>query len=234
MKRSPRFYPVGSAVLMGALAVGFLGWISPWLNFGMGRMKMDVTISPGEVQGLKRLGELAAPDERFATNKHAVDTLRSLPDRSSLRHAVRAPVLIEGYEYKSVTALRGLRPCFARTTSSSAPPTRRRYTISPRHGTFVGLSPVLAPTFPCPAHCLHGWSRSRTAATLRFIESINPPHFHEPKRHHRDVSLRARPETVTLSRDQGAVGRALLLSARLHRSPLHTHHGRGTSVRFGT
>ena len=106
MKRSPRFSTVGSAILMGALAVGFLGWITPWLNFGMGRMKMDVTVSPGEVQGLKRLGELAAPDERFATNKHAVDTLRSLPDRSYAYGTLsERPVLLEGYEYKSVTAL---------------------------------------------------------------------------------------------------------------------------------
>ena len=106
MKRSPRFSTVGSAILMGALAVGFLGWITPWLNFGMGRMKMDVTVSPGEVQGLKRLGELAAPDERFATNKHAVDTLRSLPDRSYAYGTLsERPVLLEGYLYKSVTAL---------------------------------------------------------------------------------------------------------------------------------
>ena len=43
---------VGSAILMGVLMIGFLAWITPWLNFGMGRMKMDITISPGEVQGL--------------------------------------------------------------------------------------------------------------------------------------------------------------------------------------
>ena len=61
MKRSRRFSMVGSAILMGVLLIGFLAWITPWLNFGLGRMKMDVTISPGEVQGLKRLGELAAP-----------------------------------------------------------------------------------------------------------------------------------------------------------------------------
>ena len=42
---------VVSAILMGVLMIGFLAWITPWLNFGMGRMKMDVTISPGEVQG---------------------------------------------------------------------------------------------------------------------------------------------------------------------------------------
>src|SRR5208337_4703241 len=61
MKRSRRFSAVASAILMGVLLIGFMAWITPWLNFGMGRMKMDITITPGEVQGLKRLGELAAP-----------------------------------------------------------------------------------------------------------------------------------------------------------------------------
>jgi hypothetical protein len=98
MKRSRRFSMVSSAILMGVLMIGFLAWITPWLNFGMGRMKMDVTISPGEVQGLKRLGELAARDERFATNKHDVD---SSADKSGRSYAYAAlserPVLLEGY-----------------------------------------------------------------------------------------------------------------------------------------
>ena len=59
MKRSRGSSMFVSATLMGVLMIGFLAWITPWLNFGMGRMKMDVTISSGEVQGLKRLGELA-------------------------------------------------------------------------------------------------------------------------------------------------------------------------------
>jgi hypothetical protein len=98
MKWSRRSSMVLSATLMGVLMIGFLSWITPWLNFGMGRMKMDVTISPGEVQGLKRLGELAARDERFATNKHDVD---SSADKSGRSYAYAAlserPVLLEGY-----------------------------------------------------------------------------------------------------------------------------------------
>ena len=39
----------------------------------MGEVKTDITYPPGEVRGLRRLGELMAPDERFATNKHALD-----------------------------------------------------------------------------------------------------------------------------------------------------------------
>ena len=51
-KHSLRFAMVGSAILMGVLSIGFLAWVTPWLNYGQGRMKMDVTLSPGEVQGL--------------------------------------------------------------------------------------------------------------------------------------------------------------------------------------
>ncbi|MGA9471782.1 MAG: hypothetical protein WBV36_04920 [Terriglobales bacterium] len=98
MKWSPRSSMVVSATLMGVLMIGFLAWITPWLNFGMGRMKMDVTISPGEVKGLKRLGELAGRDERFATNKHDVDSLANKSGRSYAYAALsERPVLLEGY-----------------------------------------------------------------------------------------------------------------------------------------
>ena len=36
MKRSPRSSKVVSAALMGVLMVGFLAWVTPWLNFGLG------------------------------------------------------------------------------------------------------------------------------------------------------------------------------------------------------
>ena len=36
MKRSRHFSAVGSAVLMGALMVGFLAWTTEWLRYGMG------------------------------------------------------------------------------------------------------------------------------------------------------------------------------------------------------
>ncbi len=98
MKRSQRFSRAGSAIFMGVLMIGFLAWITPWLNFGMGRMKMDVTISPGEVQGLKRLNELAGRDERFATNKHDVDSSANKSGRSYAYAALsERPPLLEGY-----------------------------------------------------------------------------------------------------------------------------------------
>jgi hypothetical protein len=98
MKRNHRFSMVGSAILMGVLMIGFLAWITPWLNFAKGRMKMDVTISSGEVQGLKRLGDLATREERFATNKHDVDASANKSGRSYAYAALsERPVLLEGY-----------------------------------------------------------------------------------------------------------------------------------------
>ena len=110
MKRSRRFSTVGSAILMGVLLIGFLAWITPWLNFGLGRMKMDITLTPGEVRGLNRLGELAAPGERFATNKHAVDSVAIDRERSYAYATLsERPVLLEGYMYHSETALPGFK-----------------------------------------------------------------------------------------------------------------------------
>jgi hypothetical protein len=106
MKRIRRFSTAGSAILMSLLLIGFLAWITPWLNFGLGRMKMDVTLTPGEVRGLNRLGFLAATDERFATNKHSVEGFDALPERSYAYAALsERPVLIEGYSYQGVSAL---------------------------------------------------------------------------------------------------------------------------------
>jgi hypothetical protein len=100
MKRFHRFSATGSAILMGGLVVGFLAWTPNWLRYGMGRVKTGITYTPGEVRGLKRLGELMAPDERFATNKHALDKESLAPpnERSYGYSALsERPVLLEGY-----------------------------------------------------------------------------------------------------------------------------------------
>lgn len=111
MKRHGSFSMAGSAVLLSVLMIGFLAWITPWLNFGMGRMKMDVTLAPGEVTGLYRLRSLAAPDERFATNKHLVDTVATNRNRSYSYDALsERPVLLEGYEYHDVRVLPWFKP----------------------------------------------------------------------------------------------------------------------------
>jgi hypothetical protein len=104
MKRSSGFATAGSTILMGALLIGFLAWITPWANYGLGRMKMDVTLTPGEVRGLKRLSELAAPGERFATNKHEIPTIPDRPMRSYAYAALAEhPVLLEGYLFHTRT-----------------------------------------------------------------------------------------------------------------------------------
>ena len=105
-KRSEWFRAVGSGIVMAGLAIGFFAWITPWLNFGMGRMRMDVTLTPGEVQGLGQLAAIAPPGERFATNKHSVNSLNAMRERSYGYEALaQRPVLLEGYEYKGVSAL---------------------------------------------------------------------------------------------------------------------------------
>jgi hypothetical protein len=79
--------------------LGFSGWIAPWINFGLGRQKMDVTLTPGEVQGLKRFHDLSKSGERFATDKHLVPSLPMNPERSYAYGALsERPVLIEGYK----------------------------------------------------------------------------------------------------------------------------------------
>jgi hypothetical protein len=108
MKRSRQFSTVGSAVLMGALMVGFLAWTTDWLRYGMGEVKTDITYMPSEVRGLRRLGELMAPDERFATNKHALNVDSLLPpiERSYGYSALsERPVLLEGYLDRGETDL---------------------------------------------------------------------------------------------------------------------------------
>jgi hypothetical protein len=108
MKRSRRCSTVGSAVLMGALLVGFLAWTPSWLRYGMGGVKTSITYAPSEVRGLRRLGELMTPDERFATNKHALD-MESLapPNERSYGYSALSerPVLLEGYLARGETSL---------------------------------------------------------------------------------------------------------------------------------
>lgn len=106
MKRNERFAVVGSAILMSVLTIGFLAWITPWVDYGLGRMKMDVTLMPGEVQGLQRFRELAPADARFATNRHEIASLAARRERSYAYGGFsERPVLIEGYLDRGITAL---------------------------------------------------------------------------------------------------------------------------------
>ena len=110
MKRNQRFSNMSSAVVVCVLSIGFFAWIGPLLNFGMDRMKMDVTVTPGEVRGLERLNELSKPDERFATNKHSMDNFAGSPARSyAYGTLAERPVLLEGYAYQGVTSISGFK-----------------------------------------------------------------------------------------------------------------------------
>jgi len=108
MKRSRHFSTVVSAVLMSLLLIGFLAWIPNWLRYGTGTVKTGITYTPGEVRGLRRLGELIPPDERFATNKHALDMDSLAPPRErSYGYSALSerPVLLEGYLARGETFL---------------------------------------------------------------------------------------------------------------------------------
>ncbi len=151
---------ISSALLCGILMFGFLAWIEPWLNFGMGRQKMDVSLTAGEVQGLKRLNQLAAPGERFVTNKHDVNSLASNGARSYCYGTLsERPVLLEGYFYRGKPSSRHLKICFVTMIQCSPPRMPSRCGIWPKPIMPGGWLPGPAPTLPCNARCLSGWMR---------------------------------------------------------------------------
>ena len=95
-----------SALLMIILMTGFLAWSPDWVKIALGRVHTDITYSPGEVRGLRRLGELMTPGEIFATNKHDVDMTESGRGRSYGYSALsERPVLLEGYVARNEMAL---------------------------------------------------------------------------------------------------------------------------------
>jgi hypothetical protein len=110
MSRSQRWSLLASRGVMATLLLGFLAWITPWIDFALGRMKMDITLTAGEVQGLMRLDELSRPGEEFATNKHILDSLVTSRERSYAYGAVsERPVLLEGFSYRGQSARPGFQ-----------------------------------------------------------------------------------------------------------------------------
>jgi hypothetical protein len=164
MKRSRRFSNIGSAIFMGVLMIGFLAWITPWLNFGMRRMKMDITLTPGEVQGMARLNELAAAGELFATNKHVSDSLVTNRERSYAYDTLsERPVLLEGYWYQGVRAIPGFETLlrdndliFSTATPEVLREIAKTYSVRwlvARPGTDIGLSRPLPPWLVQQQNC---------------------------------------------------------------------------------
>jgi hypothetical protein len=106
MKTGHSFSTIGSAVLAPILFLGFLAWITPWLDFGVGRMQMGITVPVGTVQGLHRLHALVQPGELFATNRHTLSSLVSRRERSYVYSALsERPVLLEGYQDRGLEHL---------------------------------------------------------------------------------------------------------------------------------
>ena len=98
MKRNPSFAKLASAGFMIWLIAGFLAWSPDWVKMAMGRVHTDVTYPPGEVRGLRSLGELMTSGDVFATNKHDVNVTESGRGRSYGYSALSGrPVLLEGY-----------------------------------------------------------------------------------------------------------------------------------------
>jgi hypothetical protein len=113
MKRSRRFSRLASAVLMSVLMAGFLAWSPDWVRYAMGSIHTDITYSRGEVCGLRRLGELMAPGEVFATNKHDQDMTVTGRGRSYGYSALsERPVLLEGYLARNEIALPWFKTLF--------------------------------------------------------------------------------------------------------------------------
>jgi hypothetical protein len=106
IKSDNAFGEHASIGVFGLLALGFLAWIPPVMNFGLDRMKMYFELSSGEVQGLTRLRTLALPNQVFATNHHSVPSLAARPQRSYGYTALSEhPVLLEGYLDRGISSL---------------------------------------------------------------------------------------------------------------------------------
>lgn len=97
-----------SAALMVILSTGFLAWVAPWSNFGLGRMKMNVPLTAGEVRSLTSFKHFAAPGERFATNKHIASNVATHLERSyAYAPFAEHPVLVEGFLYHQLMTIPG-------------------------------------------------------------------------------------------------------------------------------
>ena len=99
-------------VKAGMVAVFFWGglaWIPSWLNYGLGRMKLDIRVSKGEVDGLRRLRVLSKHSDLIATNHQLVsstplsqsDFTKMIPRNIFYTYSalLERKVLLEGWDY---------------------------------------------------------------------------------------------------------------------------------------
>lgn len=95
---------IACKILMAAIAIvyslGFFAWITPWVNYNLMRMGMDIEISSGELVGLKRLRSLSDQGDLFATNHHSIKSIISRQERSYSYMALsERPAFLEGWQY---------------------------------------------------------------------------------------------------------------------------------------
>lgn len=83
---------------------GFSAWVTDWEDYGLGKLKRDVTISKGEVHGLEVLRKLSHKGDIIVTNQHSLPDLKQNRPYRSFEYGALSerPVLIEGWEYSPI------------------------------------------------------------------------------------------------------------------------------------
>jgi hypothetical protein len=94
-----RARPIIVFLILGVYSLGFTAWIADWLNFGLGRMKMDIVVSSGEVVGLATLRNISKKGDLVATNHHSLPNFSFGPERAYGYGALsERPMLLEGWK----------------------------------------------------------------------------------------------------------------------------------------
>jgi hypothetical protein len=90
-------------VIVSVCIFGFTAWVTDWINYGLGRLNMDITISKEEVKGLEILRRVSEKGDLICTNKHMLTGYRSGMERSYAYGALsERPILIEGFFYSGL------------------------------------------------------------------------------------------------------------------------------------
>lgn len=98
MTKAKNLRSVITIIAFGICLVGFAAWVTDWVNFGLGRMRMDITISKGEAQGLETLQKASEKGDLIATNQHGLPGFRFGSERSYAYGALSGrPMLLEGW-----------------------------------------------------------------------------------------------------------------------------------------
>lgn len=88
-----------SGLVAGICFLGFAAWVADWVNYGLGRMRMDVTISKGEALGLASLRNVSKKGDMVATNQHALPGFRRGSERSYAYGTLsERTMLLEGWK----------------------------------------------------------------------------------------------------------------------------------------